>query len=254
MKVSESVIVITGGAQGLGLAMAENFAKDGARLALLDVNDAQLAAAQTSCEAAGAAQVKTYLVDVTQEAQVESVFSQIDEDFNGFHVLVNNAGILRDGLLIRYKDGEVTAKMPLSQWQSVVDVNLTGAFLCGREAAAVFAKRKKGGVIINISSVARAGNFGQTNYAATKAGVVAMTVSWAKELGRYGIRCAAIAPGFIETPMTAAMKPEAVERALAMVPLGRWGQPHEVADSARFIIENDYISGRVIEVDGGVRL
>ncbi|MCC5856259.1 MAG: SDR family oxidoreductase [Idiomarina sp.] len=254
MRISDSVIVITGGAQGLGRAMAEDFASQGASLALLDMNAEQLQDAQQACEKAGAKVVRTYTVNVTDETAVETTFAAIDADFDGLDVLVNNAGILRDGMLIKCKDGEITHKMPLQQWQSVIDVNLTGTFLCGREAAAVMAKRDRKGVIVNISSVARAGNIGQTNYAATKAGVVAMTVTWARELGRFGIRCGAIAPGFIETPMTQAMKPEAVERALAMVPLKRWGQPSEVADSARFIIENDFFSGRVIEVDGGVRL
>ncbi|MGX5914372.1 SDR family oxidoreductase [Aliidiomarina sp. Khilg15.8] len=254
MQIKDSVIVITGGAQGLGRAMAEHFAASGAKLALIDMNDDVLNDAVQACLQAGAADVKPYVVNVTDEAAVEAVFEKIDTDFNGINVLINNAGVLRDGMLMKYKNGEVTHKMPLSQWQSVIDVNLTGTFLCGREASAVMAKRENGGVIINISSVARAGNIGQTNYSATKAGVVAMTVTWARELGRFGIRCGAIAPGFIETPMTDAMKPEAVERALAMVPLKRWGQPDEVADSARFIIENDFFSGRVIEIDGGVRL
>lgn len=254
MQIKDSVIVITGGAQGLGRSMAEHFAAQGARLALVDMNETVLSEAVLACQAQGAGEVRSYVLNVTDEASVENGFAQIDRDFGGIHVLINNAGVLRDGMLIKYKNGELTHKMPLSQWQSVIDVNLTGTFLCGREAAAVMAQRENGGVIINISSVARAGNIGQTNYAATKAGVVAMTVTWARELGRFGIRCGAIAPGFIETPMTQAMKPEAVERALAMVPLKRWGQPAEVADSARYIIENDFFSGRVIEIDGGVRL
>ena len=254
MQIKDSVIVITGGAQGLGRSMAEHFAAQGARLALVDMNETVLSEAVLACQAQGAGEVRSYVLNVTDEASVENGFAQIDRDFGGIHVLINNAGVLRDGMLIKYKNGELTHKMPLSQWQSVIDVNLTGTFLCGREAAAVMAQRENGGVIINISSVARAGNIGQTNYAATKAGVVAMTVTWARELGRFGIRCGAIAPGFIETPMTQAMKPEAVERALAMVPLKRWGQPAEVADSACYIIENDFFSGRVIEIDGGVRL
>ena len=254
MQIKDSVIVITGGAQGLGRSMAEHFAAQGARLALVDMNEDVLSEAVSACQKQGAADVRSYVLNVTEESSVEAGFAQIDSDFGGIDVLINNAGILRDGMLIKYKNGELTHKMPLSQWQSVIDVNLTGTFLCGREAAAVMAQREKGGVIINISSVARAGNIGQTNYAATKAGVVSMTVTWARELGRFGIRCGAIAPGFIETPMTQAMKPEAVERALAMVPLKRWGQPSEVADSARYIIENDFFSGRVIEIDGGVRL
>lgn len=254
MKISASTIVITGGAQGLGRSMAEHFAADGAQLALIDMNADTLREAEQICLSKGAKQVKGYVVNVTDEAAVEAVFNRIIEDFGSIQVLINNAGILRDGMLIKCKDGEITHKMPLEQFQSVLDVNLTGSFLCGREAAAHMTKANQGGVIINISSVARAGNIGQTNYAATKAGVVAMTVTWARELGRFGIRCGAIAPGFIETPMTAQMKPEAVERALGMVPLRRWGQPDEIAHSARYIIENDFFSGRVIEIDGGVRL
>lgn len=254
MQIANSTIVITGGAQGLGLAMASHFAADGVNLALIDMNAETLAAAEQQCLAAGAKQVRGYVLNVTDEAAVEHVFADINQAFGGMDVLINNAGILRDGLLIKMKDGEITQKMPLQQFQSVLDVNLTGSFLCGREAAAHMAKAGKGGVIINISSVARAGNMGQTNYAATKAGVVAMTVTWARELGRFGIRCGAIAPGFIETPMTASMKPEAIDRALSMVPLRRWGQPDEIAHSARYIIENDFFSGRVVEIDGGVRL
>lgn len=254
MQIKDSVIVITGGAQGLGLAMAEDFAKQGAKLALIDINGDVLGEAQEQCEKLGAAKVVGYEVDITDEESVETVFEQIQQEFDGIDVLVNNAGLLRDGLLIKFKDGELKQKMPLQQFQSVLDVNLTGTFLCGREAAAQMVKAGKKGVIINISSVARAGNMGQTNYSATKAGVVAMTVTWARELGRYGIRCGAIAPGFIETPMTAQMKPEAVDRALSMVPLKRWGQPNEIAHSARYIIENDFFSGRVVEIDGGVRL
>lgn len=254
MQIAKSTIVITGGAQGLGLAMAEHFAAEGAALALIDMNAEALQAAESSCKEKGASQVRGYTLNVTDEAAVEEVFEQINTEFGGINVLINNAGILRDGLLIKCKDGEITHKMPLQQFQSVLDVNLTGSFLCGREAAAHMAKAGNGGVIINISSVARAGNMGQTNYAATKAGVVAMTVTWARELGRFGIRCGAIAPGFIETPMTAQMKPEAIDRALGMVPLRRWGQPEEIAHSARYIIENDFFSGRVVEIDGGVRL
>ncbi|RUO49719.1 SDR family oxidoreductase [Pseudidiomarina donghaiensis] len=254
MNIAQSTIVITGGAQGLGRAMAEHFAADGAQLALLDMNAETLAEAEKICTEKGAKKVKGYVVNVVDEAAVEAVFEEIVADFGGINVLVNNAGILRDGLMIKCKDGEITHKMPLQQFQSVLDVNLTGTFLCGREASAHMAKAGNGGVIINISSVARAGNMGQTNYAATKAGVVAMTVTWARELGRFGIRCGAIAPGFIETPMTAQMKPEAIERALSMVPLRRWGQPEEIAHSARYIIENDFFSGRVVEIDGGVRL
>ena len=159
--------------------------------------------------------VRTYQGNVADEATVEQIFGFIAEDFGAIDGLINNAGILRDGLLLKFKDGEIQSKMSLAQFQSVIDVNLTGVFLCGREAAALMVKTGRKGVIINMSSVARAGNMGQTNYAASKAGVVAMTVTWARELGRYGIRVGAIAPGVIRTAMTDAMKPEARERLVA---------------------------------------
>ncbi len=198
--------------------------------------------------------VETYVANVSVEADVEAVFNNIVSDFGAVHVLINNAGILRDGLLLKAKDGVVTAKMELSQFQSVIDVNLTGVFLCGREAAAKMVESGEGGVIVNMSSVARAGNMGQTNYAAAKAGVVAMTTTWAKELGRFGIRVGAIAPGVIRTKMTDAMKPEAKERLVKMKPVGRLGEAEEIAHTAKYIIENDFFTGRVVEVDGGIRL
>jgi 3-oxoacyl-[acyl-carrier protein] reductase len=136
----------------------------------------------------------------------------------------------------------------------VVNVNLTGVFLCGREAAARMVKFGQGGVIINISSISRHGNVGQTNYAATKAGVAAMTVVWAKELARYGIRAGAIAPGFTATEILSSMRPEVLQRVIAPVPLRRLGEPAEIAHAALFIVENDFFTGRCIDLDGGLRL
>ena len=250
MNLKDKTIVITGGAQGLGLEMARMCAAEGARLALLDMNPEQLAAAKA--ELSAQTQVAVYVANVADEAQVEATFAHIDADFNGIDGLINNAGILRDGLLLKVKDGELVAKMPLQQFQSVIDVNLTGVFLCGREAAALMVKHGRKGVIINMSSVARAGNMGQTNYAASKAGVVAMTVTWARELGRYGIRVGAIAPGVIRTAMTDAMKPEARERLEKMKPVGRLGEAAEIAHTAKYIFENDFFTGRVVEIDGGI--
>jgi 3-oxoacyl-[acyl-carrier protein] reductase len=169
-------------------------------------------------------------------------------------VLVNNAGITRDALLVKAQDGAIHAKMSLAQWQAVIDVNLTGVFLCGREGAERMIQCGNGGLIVNISSISREGNPGQTNYSAAKAGVAAMTVVWAKELARYGIRAAAIAPGFCATDILSAMKPEMVDRVKAAVPLRRLGEPAEIAATAVFIAENDFVSGRVFEVDGGLRL
>jgi len=144
--------------------------------------------------------------------------------------------------------------MSLEQWQSVIDVNLTGVFLCGREAAAQMVEAGNEGVIVNISSISRAGNMGQSNYAACKAGVVALTTTWARELARHGIRVGAVAPGFIETEMTASMRQDMLDKLTSGVPLKRLGQPENIAQSVQFIFENDYFTGRVIECDGGLRL
>lgn len=253
MNLKDKVIVITGGAQGLGLEMARMCADNGAVLALIDMNAEQLAAAATELRAVGV-RVETYVANVADETCVEQTFASIAADFGGIDGLINNAGILRDGLLLKYKDGQLTGKMSLQQFQSVIDVNLTGVFLCGREAAALMVQTGRKGVIINMSSVARGGNMGQTNYAASKAGVVAMTVTWARELGRYGIRVGAIAPGVIRTAMTDAMKPEARDRLVAMKPVGRLGEAAEIAHTAKYIFENDFFTGRVVEVDGGISM
>lgn len=252
MDLKDKVVVITGGAGGLGLAMAQNFVQAGAKIALIDVDQEKL---ERACAELGSdTEVQGYALDITDEEDVVAGFAYILEDFGQVNVLVNNAGILRDGMLVKAKDGKVTDRMSYEQFQSVINVNLTGSFLCGREAAAAMIESGQAGVIVNISSLAKAGNMGQSNYAASKAGVAAMSVGWAKELARYNIRSAAVAPGVIVTEMTAAMKPEALERLEKLVPVGRLGHADEIASTVRFIIENDYVNGRVFEIDGGIRL
>jgi 3-oxoacyl-[acyl-carrier protein] reductase len=251
MNLQDKVIVITGGGQGLGRTMAINFAQSGAKIALIDLNEELLQESVSLIEAAGS-EAKYYLANVSQEAEVEQTFAQINNDFNGIDGLVNNAGILRDGMFVKAKDGVVSKKMSLAQFQSVIDVNLTGVFLCGREAAVHMIEGGKKGVIINMSSIARGGNMGQTNYAAAKAGVVAMTTTWARELGRHGIRVGAIAPGVVRTAMTDAMKPEMRERLEKMKPIGRLGEAEEIAHTAQYIFENEFFTGRVVEIDGGL--
>jgi 3-oxoacyl-[acyl-carrier protein] reductase len=159
---------------------------------------------------------------------------------------------LRDGLLISIKDGQVS-RMSLADFQSVVNVNLTGVFLCAREAASLMAQ-SGGGVIVNLSSVSRAGNFGQTNYSAAKAGVDAMTITWSKELARYNIRVVAIAPGYTATEMVSGIKPAILDKLIATVPLKRLGRMPEISHAVQFVIENDFVNGRVLEIDGGLRV
>ena len=252
MHLQDKVIIVTGGGQGLGRAMGEYLASKGARLALVDLNQERLDEAVAACKAAGG-DARAYLCNVANEEQVSDMVARVAEDFGGLHGLVNNAGILRDGLLLKVKDGEIS-KMSLAQWQAVIDVNLTGVFLCTREVAAKMVELKSEGAIINISSISRAGNMGQTNYSAAMAGVASATVVWAKELARYGIRVAGVAPGFIETEMVASMKPEALEKMTSGIPLRRMGKPAEIAHSVAYIFENDYYTGRILELDGGLRL
>ncbi len=253
MELRGKTILITGAARGLGAAMAAGLAAKGANLALLDLEIESLGAVRERCEALGA-EARAYAANVADEAQVAASYARAADDFGALDASIANAGILRDGLLVKAKDGVVTTKLSLADWQSVIDVNLTGVFLCGREAAAQMIRLGTPGCIVNISSISRHGNFGQSNYSAAKAGVAALTVVWTKELARHGIRVNAIAPGFVRTEILSGMRPEILDKLAASIPLGRVGTPEEIAHTVAFILENEYVNGRVIEVDGGQRL
>ncbi|MFM4804323.1 SDR family NAD(P)-dependent oxidoreductase [Aeromonas bivalvium] len=252
MELNNKLIAVTGAGRGLGRAIALALAARGARLALIDVNRADLEITEAELQSRGGV-CSLHVCNVADEQEVEASFAAI-QHLGSLAGLVNCAGILRDGMLIKVKEGELVEKMSLAQWQAVIDVNLTGTFLCGREGAALMARHGEGGVIINISSIARAGNMGQSNYAASKAGVAALVVTWARELARHGIRVMGIAPGVFATEMTAAMKPEAMDRMLQAIPAARLGEADQLADAVAFILGNDYLSGRMIELDGGLRL
>jgi len=253
MQLTHKTVAITGGGRGIGRALAERFGRDGAQVALLDVNAADLETTRSALEAAGVV-ARSYQVNVAVEEEVVAAMDRIVADFGALDVMVNNAGILRDALLVKAKDGAIVGKMSLAQWQAVIDVNLTGVFLCGREAAERMIRRGSGGVIINISSISRHGNAGQTNYSAAKAGVAALTVVWAKELARYGIRTGTIAPGGVRTEILASMRPDMLAKLVTPVPLQRLGEPEEIAAAAAFIVSNDFFTGRCIDIDGGFRV
>ncbi len=253
MQLDGRVVVITGAGRGLGRSMARHLAAKGARLALIDLNPENLDETKRLLTESGA-EAAVYVGNIAKEADVEAVFGRIMDDFGALHGLVNNAGITRDAMLIKMQNGKVSKRMSLEHWQQVIDVNLTGTFLCGREAATHMANAGNPGVIINIASIAQYGNAGQTNYSAAKAGVVAMTSLWARELAQHNIRTGAIAPGGIATEMVMAM-PEQVRATMAKaIPVGRLGEPDEIAQAVSFIFENDYFNGRVIEIDGGLRI
>jgi 3-oxoacyl-[acyl-carrier protein] reductase len=253
MQIKGKTILVTGGGRGLGRAMALEFAGRGGNVALVDLHVADLEATRALCAALGV-QARHYTCNVTDEEAVAATMDAVVRDFGSLDVLVNNAGIVKDALLVKVKDGQVVGKMTLDQWNAVIAVNLTGVFLCGREAAERMVRAGTGGVIVNISSISKDGNAGQTNYSAAKAGVAAMSTTWAKELARYGIRVGAIAPGFCATDILATMTPETLAKVTGPVPLKRLGEPREIAQTAAFIVENDFFTGRTLQVDGGLRI
>jgi 3-oxoacyl-[acyl-carrier protein] reductase len=253
VDIRAKTVVITGAGRGIGRALAIHFAGKGANLALLDTNSADVAETAETC-AHERVMVRSYVANVSEEDTVARTCGQIVADFGRLDGLINNAGIVSDAMLVKVKDGQVTGKMTLAQWRAVIDVNLTGVFLCAREAASHMIRGDSGGVIVNISSVSRVGNVGQTNYSAAKAGVVAMTVVWAKELARHGIRVGAVAPGFTRSAMVEEMRPEILAKVIAPVPLQRLGDAEEISRGVGFIFENDFFTGRCLEIDGGLRL
>jgi len=236
------VVIVTGGAAGIGLATARRFAQEGCRVASWDVKDGEV-------QEGGIFQK----VDVTSPASVEGAVEEIASRLGPVYVVVNNAGILRDGQLIKYKDGAVAGVMSDEQFDAVVSVNLKGVFTCTR-AVVPRMIAAGGGVILNASSVVGLyGNFGQTNYVATKAGVIGMTKVWARELGKYQIRVNAVAPGFIATEMIRQMPEKIQQTLIGRTPLGRMGQPGDVANAYAWLASDQasFITGAVLGVDGG---
>ena len=254
MHIKDLKVVVTGAASGMGRHFVERLLKDGASISAWDINEEGLTTLKSSYPDAP---LHIARVNVAQEGEVRSAMTEAWNYFGKINGLVNNAGIFRDSLLVKKdrKSGEVKV-MSLNQWQTVLDVDLTGPFLCTRELSAhiVEADLDEPTVIINISSISRAGNMGQSNYSAAKAALIADTITWAKELARYKIRVAAIAPGFVETPILEGMRPEMIDQMVAKVPLRRLGTPSEIYAGLRFILECDYFTGRCLDIDGGLRL
>lgn len=252
MKIQGARVLVTGGGRGLGREFAMQFLDAGARVMVCDVVEADLQASAEEAKTRGK-ELLTGKCDVTNEEDVRKTFATMVEGLGGIDVLINNAGITRDGMFARKKDGEIKT-MSVDQWRKVIDVNLTGVFLCAREAVTWMMRKGNPGVVINISSVSRAGNMGQANYSTTKAGVVAFTIAIAKELAREGIRAACIAPGYTATEMVLSMREDVQDKVKSTIPLRRFAEPSEIARTALFIVENDYVTGRVFEIDGGLRL
>jgi 3-oxoacyl-[acyl-carrier protein] reductase len=254
MELRDSKFIVTGGAQGMGRHFALRIAQAGGSVVAGDVQEEGLASLEA--EAKGLpGKVFTRKLDVSQEPQCIDFVTWASEKMGGLNGLINNAGILRDGLLVK-KDRETgeIKKLSLDQWNAVISVNLTGATLMVRETVAKMAAAKERGVIVNMSSVARHGNRGQSNYSAAKSALATNTKTWSLEFAPFGIRVGAIAPGMIETPMTQGMNQKARDGLVASIPVARIGMPEDIWLGVKFIIECEYFNGRCIDIDGGLSM
>ena len=237
--LENKIAVVTGGGRGIGKAIVHQYSKEGATVIIAEFDESS---GKETAESVGGYFVKT---DISDEESVTSLFEYVKTKFSRLDILVNNAGVLQDSTL---------KKLESDQFDAVLDVNLRGTYLCGKGAADIMVEQK-GGVILNAASVvAHNGNFGQTNYVASKTGVIGMTKVWARELGKDGIRVNAIAPGFIRTDMTSEMPEKIIHMMGDKVPLKRWGKPEDVANVYTFLASDEasYITGTVLNVDGGV--
>ena len=253
MNIPNCKVLVTGGASGMGREFVLSLARDGASVAFCDVNPEGVAAVVAEGKGLPGA-VHGFTGDVSSEDDVVRLIGEAHTALGGLDVLINNAGIFRDGLLVKLdKETNTVKKMTLKAWNQVIAVDLTGPFLCTREfAAKMIETGTKSACVVNISSVARHGNVGQSNYSAAKAGLVADTKLWGVELAKFGIRVGAIAPGFVETPILMGMRPDVLEGMLKGVPLRRAAKPAEIYQAVKFVVECDYFTGRCIDVDGGI--
>ncbi|HWQ21825.1 MAG TPA: 3-oxoacyl-ACP reductase FabG [Clostridia bacterium] len=253
--LQDKVVIVTGGAAGIGRATAMRFAEEGARVSIWDMN-AEAGAVTLADLKSKNAEAMFQLVNVADAEAVEKAVADVVTAWGHVDVLVNNAGITRDGQLVKYKEGVVTGTMSDASFDAVIGVNLKGVFVSTRAVAPYMIKQGHGVILSASSVVAANGNFGQTNYAATKAGLIAMTRTWSRELGKYGIRVNAVAPGFIMTDMVAAMPEKVLEGMVAHTPMGRIGSPEDVANAYVWLASDQaaFVHGSTLAVDGGIVL
>ncbi len=250
MRLKDKVTLVTGGAAGIGKATALRFAEEGAKVVICDVNEE----AGNALLAELGPESRFYRVNVADRQEAQAWVDDVVAHYGRVDVLINNAGILRDGLFVRVKDGQLVKQMEEAAWDAVINVNLKGVFNCTQAVTPIMIKQG-GGVIVNASSVVGLyGNFGQTNYVASKAGVIGMTKVWARELGRYNIRVNAVAPGFIMTEMVQQMPENILNDMKSHTPLGRLGDPRDIANAYLWLSSDEaaFVTGATISVDGGI--
>jgi len=242
MRLKDKVALITGGANGIGLATTERFAKEGAKIILWDVSDKGNEVEKRLKKKGFEAIFQK--VSVTNKDEVENAVAEAREHFGRIDILINNAGITKDRTLL---------KMSKQEWDDVIAVNLTGVFNCTQAVAPIMKEQNYGRIVSASSNVAIRGNFGQTNYVATKSAIIGMTKVWAMELGRFGITVNCIAPGFIQTAMTDLMPEEARKQTIAHIPLGHWGVPDDIANGYLYLASDEasFVSGICLTIDGG---
>lgn len=246
MRLKDKVSIITGAARGIGLATALKFAREGSRVVLCDMGAAAVEAAAAEVRVAGGAAL-AFVVDVTDRPAIDRMVAEVMRQWGRVDVLVNNAGIVMDAQLRKMSD---------AAFDKVIDVNLKGTYNCARAVVEIMVEQGTG-VILNASSVVGLyGNFGQTNYAASKFGVIGMAKTWARELGRKGVRANAVCPGFVETPIIDTVPDKVLEAMRERVPLGRLARPEEIANVYAFLASDEasYVNGAVIEVGGGASI
>ena len=253
IELKGRVAIVTGGANGIGKGTSLAFAQAGAAVAVWDMaEEAGIAVVDEIKQSGGKAAF--YKVNVANQADVESAVQNVVEEFGRIDILINNAGILRDGQLLKVKEGQIVGKMSEADFDAVIAVNLKGVFNCTQAVAPIMIKQGYGRIVSASSVVGLYGNFGQTNYVATKAGVIGMNKVWARELGKRGITCNVIAPGFIATDMTKGMPEKILQGMIDHTPVGRLGLPADIAYAYLFLASEEagFINGAVLSVDGGV--
>ena len=245
-RLENKIAVITGGAQGIGKAAVKRFAEEGATIIIWDVNEVKANSTMSDLKSVSE-KIEFQKVDVTDLQSVSDAAAKIVQKHKRIDILINNAGITRDSSFL---------KMTSEQWQQVIDVNLTGVFNCTKAVAPYMVENKFGKIVNTSSIVGLYGNFGQTNYVATKSGIIGMTKVWARELGRKGINVNAVAPGFIATEMVETVPEKVIDMLKEKTPLGKLGDPEDIANAYLFLVSDEakYITGNVLSVDGGLVL
>ena len=244
MELKDKVVLITGGGQGIGQTIGENLAGMGAHVVLADINQESAEKSAEAIRSSGGS-ASSVLLNVADAENVKQAFDSLANEFKPLDILVNNAGITKDGLLIRMKEGD---------WDSVLTVNLKGSFLCGQQAAKQMMKQRQGAIVNIASIVGVMGNAGQANYSASKAGLIGLTKTMARELASRNVTVNAIAPGFIDTEMTRVLDEKFRDKLIEQIPLARLGLPQDIAHSVAFLVSDraGYITGQVLNVNGGM--